>query len=129
MSDEMQREIYKKLVLIEELLEKIEENTRPVVSIPTVWTWPPDNSSDSNSYNPDVKITWQVGDICTDEAPKVVELCRGNTGCNCSVCNPRHNRGCVLCGCQNIAIFTEDGNWWCNPCYRSKHDSEGNRRV
>lgn len=101
------KDIYKKLVLIEELLEKIEENTRPVVSVPTIWTWPPCDT-DSNNYEPDVQITWQ---------------CHNNTGCNCKVCNPRSIKGCIQCGCNNIAIYDEHGQWWCNNCWRVK--SEG----
>lgn len=105
-----------KLNKIIELLEKIEENTRPVVSIPTIWTWPPCDT-DSGTWSPD--------QVCTDEQPKIVWTCKDNTGCSCRVCNPSGhcNKGCVQCGCQNIAIYDEHGQWWCNNCWRAKDGS------
>ena len=136
----MEMTLDEKMDKIIELLEEIKLNTTPVVTIPTIWPYV-GTDMDSNNYDPNdvpYEITpytpegWPVpitvtGCVCNcvpcQCAP--VEACtavtkEGNPNCGCSRCQPGTDNagGCAGCGCRNVAIYAEDGSWWCNNCYR-----------
>ncbi len=109
-------------------LKEIKQNTTPVVNIPTVWITPHDGTDNSGDWNeqPYTICTGTTSCGCpncqhsglldtgTNEMPTVV------TSCQCDRCTPEGIAGgCAKCGCKNIAIFTEDGNWWCNKCHKN----------
>lgn len=90
--------------LLQDILDKLEEirqNTAPV--IPTVWVYPSQDNTDDS---------WRWDGGCQAE-----KTTAGRAGCNCPNCKPRTG-GCASCGCMNIAIYTEDGNWWCYDCHK-----------
>ena len=106
-------DLEEKLDKIIELLEKIDKNTTPVPS----WAWPTIATGQDNydGNNPWITIEPYV----PSAAP--VSTC-GCSSCKSSTANVG---GCVKCGCRNIAIFTEDGNWWCNKCHQNTFYDDG----
>lgn len=101
-----------KLDKIIELLEKIDRNTLPVITwpiAPSVWVEP---------YGGDTS-QWTDNSQWVKAEPKV---------CGCEHCKGVSTStagGCVGCGCRLVAIYTEDGNWWCNKCHRVTFTSDG----
>lgn len=94
-----------KLDKIIELLEAIKVNTTPVVTwpiAPTVWV---------NDYPQDTGNSQWI--TVQPTAPTKV--------CECDHCSQTTDvaGGCVMCGCKLVSVYTEDGNWWCNKCYRN----------
>jgi hypothetical protein len=120
--------VIEKLDKIIELLEAIKENTTPIVHVPTVWPYVgTDMDTDSDNYDPNyVPYDITISPPYTDAGwPLPVEACtavtkEGNPNCGCSRCRPSTDAagGCAGCGCKNVAIYAEDGRWWCNNCYR-----------
>lgn len=125
--------IIDKLDEIKELLEEIKTNTTPApVFIPSIWP-----ADDGGSDNWDGNGWWT---ITSDPNAGPVECCSAvadsegkytpNPNCGCSRCSDGTSiaGGCCICKCRNIAIYTEDGNWWCNKCYRERHMLDGSPR-
>jgi hypothetical protein len=117
-------------LLLEQILfelKEIKKNTMPVVNIPTVWITPNDGTDDSGDWQEQPYTICTGGTACgcpacqsltiaTNDIPTVVK-------CFCDMCTPGGVAGgCAKCGCKNIAIFTEDGNWWCNKCHRNVYE-------
>jgi hypothetical protein len=125
--------IIEKLDEIKELLEEIKTNTTPApVFVPSVWPVTEDGSDNWDGNN-----GWWTISADPDAAP--IECCSAvaddkgqyspNPNCGCSRCDSSAGgKGCVRCGCRNIAIYTEDGNWWCNRCHRRSFLSDGSPR-
>ena len=117
MSKTYEDQVLEKLDEIIEMLKDVKENT--TTSIPSIWISPDQGDSNNYEYDPDYVIT-----------PWVPYVDDGTAGapCNCDRCSPSTSGGCVKCKCRNVAVYTEDGNWWCNKCFSRHHDQDGNYR-
>jgi hypothetical protein len=118
-----EKEIIDKLDKIIELLEKLDRNTQPVITwpiAPTVWVndYPQDSGNSGG---------WRQGDDWTYIPPLNTKKV-----CHCEHCKgvtTDSAGGCIGCGCRLIAIYTEDGNWWCNKCHRESFYQDGSPKL
>jgi hypothetical protein len=108
--------IEEKLDKIIELLEAIKQNTQPIVSIPSVWPIYPNTDGDNFEYDGNNSWITITTPVTEDGWQQPYEIKQNN--CGCKHCNPGTSSagGCTKCGCRNIAIYTEDGHWYCVRC-------------
>lgn len=117
-----EKEILDKMDEIIKLLEDIKRNTQPIITYPicpTVWTQPFEISDNSGG--------WVQGDDWTYLPPLTAKAV-----CHCEHCKGATTdigQGCVKCSCRLVAIYTEDGNWWCNKCHQANFYQDGSPKL
>lgn len=118
-----EKEILDKLDKVIELLEDIKRNTSPVITYPicpSVW----------EPYVPYEIQPNSGGWAQNDDWVYLPPLQKNNKVCHCDSCKGKNDAGgCCACGCRLVAIYTEDGNWWCNKCHQDSFFQDGSPKL
>jgi hypothetical protein len=127
MSKTYEDQVLEKLDEIIEHLEAIRENTTPVINIPSIWV------NDYPQGDGTVNGWWSISDgqeawVDPNKQPEACSAVADDKGqyspnpnCGCSRCNSTNAAGgCKGCGCRNVAIYDQDGYWWCGRCSKER---------